>query len=90
MSKTQFDIEHVLKLEAVFNNPLAGLIILNKNGEVESINQAMADELGKSQNSLEGTSIKKFLNKKTKLKKITCLTNQKKKQSKKNLKKRKL
>src|SRR6056297_2007069 len=66
MSKTKFDIEHVLKLEAVFNNPIAGLIILNKNGDIESINQAMADELGESQNSLEGTSIKKFLNKKSK------------------------
>ncbi|HKK58700.1 MAG TPA: PAS domain-containing sensor histidine kinase [Salinivirga sp.] len=66
MSKTKFDIEHVLKLEAVFNNPIAGLNILNKNGDIESINQAMADELGESQNSLEGTSIKKFLNKKSK------------------------
>ncbi len=61
MSQTQFDIEHVLKLEAVFNNPLAGLIILNKKGEIESINQTMAKELGKPVSKLEGTLIQKFV-----------------------------
>ncbi len=62
MSKTQFDIEHVLKLEAVFQNPLAGFIIMDKSAKIESVNKILAREIKKEPGELEGQSLYKLLN----------------------------
>ncbi len=62
MSKTKFDVEHVLKLEAVFQNSLTGFIIIDKTGNIETINNTLAKKLQVSAQDLEGKKVDRLLN----------------------------
>lgn len=48
-------------MNVVFNNLLAGLIILDKKAKIEAVNQSMAKEPGKKSGEMEGCNINEFL-----------------------------
>ncbi len=61
MIENNFDIENIAKLQALFNSLVAGMIILDGNGRVESLNTTLAALLGYTHGAIEGKLINEFL-----------------------------
>ncbi len=61
MSKRKFNIEYLIKLQALFENPVAGFIIFNPDASMEAVNKTMARQLQMDKEEIEGRSVHEFL-----------------------------
>ncbi|MFW5762340.1 MAG: sensor histidine kinase [Cyclobacteriaceae bacterium] len=61
MSISKFGGEYIVKLKALFDNPVVGLMILDKDGIIESINKVLAKQMGGISSKIEGTHISNYL-----------------------------
>jgi hypothetical protein len=59
-------IERELRLKAIFDSVLVGIVVLRKNADIEALNKTAADIFGRDEESLPETSLLDLLNEKSK------------------------